>query len=143
MTVTVKELMEIRLQVSNDMESLEHYKKRGKGRYVPENDRVTYTTLLYTRWIINWLISKMKKGNVSYHRKCLIEMLLNQNWNALSHSGRVYSGAQLKEILNDNGKDTLLRYAYQTVYLERASRYLTELLAVSPDEVGSYNHNIK
>lgn len=134
--VTIKELQEIKSQVLSDMTELEDYNKRGK-RYVPEDNRVKHTTLRYTCWIINWLLGKMKPGNISYNRKVLQEMLISQDWKAISYSGRAYSGNALKEVLNDKSKDTLLGYAYQTVYLEKASRYLVELLDVPYELVGS------
>lgn len=134
MYVSKNELIEIRSQVIDDRVALEGYNKKGK-RCVPDDNKIRHTALLYTEWMLTKIIQRMNKGKVEYKRDYIVHRLRTENWQAVSHSGKAFSGSVLKELFG--GKDVMLRFAYQAVYLEKAGKYLADLIEVPISDVGS------
>ena len=115
----------IRISEEENQE-MEEFKKKGKGRYVPELKRNYYIINLYTIHICKRLIRMLERGDYSTER--IIQSLECQDWSRYSYK----YGFDSEEIRKILGKSKSIKVTelldYQTVYLKYAAKRIIDYI---------------
>ncbi len=123
-------LIGITIQERSDMEE---YKKRGKGRVIPEINKRGYITMNYAEWLCKYLRRKMKNGGL-LNLRATINALENTDWAYHSYNHLAYATNEdlsrmllknkFKYMDPENAKTRLEMLDEQAEYLSRATTWL-------------------
>jgi len=115
----------IRISEEENQE-MEEFKKRGKGRYVPELKLSYYMINLYAILISKRLVKMLERGDYSTER--VIQSLKEQDWSRYSYK-HGFDSEHIRKLLG-KGKSTKATdlLDYQTVYLKYAADRIIEYI---------------